>query len=176
MRSDSRGASGVRSGRAGRVAAAAAVLLALAAGCGRRPELFQSAPAPRAPLSERVKVLNGDVVVVDGQSLRLANAFAPQPVPYARCWAEAVAAREATRELRAMVADAHEIAVRPTPQRDEFNRTIAQVSLDRLDLGDTLVAAGLAARRSDTPFRWCAGFSEETKGAPTLQSLMDFSR
>ena len=151
-------------------------LAAFLAGCSRPSRFMQSGPAPRAALPDRVKVLNGDVVVVDGQNLRLANAFAPQPVPYARCWAEAVAAREATRELRAMVADSHEIAVRTTPQRDEFNRTIAFVSLDRLDLGDTLVAAGLAARRSEPPFRWCAGFSEETKDAPTLQSLMDFSR
>ena len=155
---------------------AALVLACMQGGCSRQTEFMQSGPAPRAPLSDRVKVLQGDVVIVDGRTLRLANAFAPQPIPYARCWAEAVAAKEAARELRSLVADAHEIAVRPTEQHDEFNRVIAFVTLDRLDLGDTLVGMGLAARRADPPFRWCAGFSEPSPGAPTLQSLMDFSR
>lgn len=150
------------------------VALGLAA-CGGPPEP-RSATPPRAPLSDRVKVLQGDALVVDGQSLRLANAYAPQPIPYARCWAEAVAAREATRQLRALMADGAGITVKPTTERDEYNRTVAYVMVDRLDLGDTLFAMGLAARRGAAPFRWCDGFSQETAGAPTLQSLMETAR
>ncbi|HSV03657.1 MAG TPA: nuclease [Phenylobacterium sp.] len=151
-----------------------ALALALA-GCGRAPEP-RPAAAPPAPLSERVKVLNGDVLTVDGEDLRLADAYAPQPIPDARCWAEALAAREAAGELRTLIAEGRAITVKRTGQRDEYNRALAYVTLDRLDLGDTLYAMGLAARRGQARFRWCAGFSEETAGAPTLQSLMGAGR
>lgn len=152
------------------VPSAVALALALAA-CGRAPEP-KPALAPAPSLSERVKVLNGDALTLDGEDLRLANAYAPQPIPDARCWAEALAAREAARELRTLVAEGREISIRRTGQRDEYNRALAYVTLDRLDLGDTLYSMGLAARRGPTPFRWCAGFSEAAAGAPTLQSLM----
>jgi len=149
-----------------------AIAIALGAtACGRAPEP-RPATAPAASLAERVKVLNGDALTVDGEDLRLADAYAPQPIPDAHCWAEALAAREAARETRALIPEGREISVKRTGQRDEYNRALAYVTLDRLDLGDTLYSMGLAARRGSGPFRWCAGFSQETAGAPTLQSLM----
>jgi len=157
-------------------AAAVAALLALAAGCRPAAEPKHEGTAPAAPLSQRVKALNGDVLVVDGASLRLANAFAPQPIPYARCWAEALAAKQATRTLSALIAESHDLDVRTTGERDEFDRPLALISVDQLDLGETLVAAGLAARRTPKAFRWCDGFSIAQEGAPKVNSPYDLEK
>jgi endonuclease YncB( thermonuclease family) len=147
-------------------------VLALLAGC-KRETLRHVEPAAPAPTPvQRTKVLNGDVIVLDGRSLRLANAFAPQPIPYARCWSEAIAARAVTKVLRGKISEAQQIAARTTPERDEFNRTVAYVTLDGLDVGDTLYAEGLAARRTAKPFRWCDGFSASVDGAPAVNSLL----
>ena len=162
-----------------RAAIAARVILGLGASlavyaCGPKETLPRVAPAPATPppLAIRVRVLNGDVLIVDQVSLRLANAYAPQPIPYAHCWAEALAAKASARAVNALVADARDIAVRTTPDRDEFNRTLAYVALDGRDVGDTLYGEGLAARRPPAVFHWCEGFSAETAGAPPLRSMM----
>ena len=134
------------------------------------------ASQPPVPLPARVRVLNGDALQVDGASVRLANAYAPQPVPYARCWAEALAASQTARALRGLIAEGRMIEVRTTPERDEFNRPLGYVTLDGADLGDTLYAMGLAARRTGAAFRWCDGFSEEKAGAPPLDAMLRLAR
>jgi endonuclease YncB( thermonuclease family) len=123
-----------------------------------------------------MKVLNADVFVIDGQHIRLAEAYAPQPVPDARCWAEAVAAKLASQQVRSLVDDAQDVSFRPTGQRDEYNRIVARVSLDAVDLSRTLQDAGLAATKAEGRFEWCEPLSKKTPGAPSLNSLMDFSR
>jgi len=155
-------------------AALVAVVAALAvqAGCQREATARHVEPAPAPAPVQRVKVLNGDALVLDGKSLRLANAYTPQPIPYARCWAEASAARAAAKALREMISGAERIGARTTEERDEFNRTLAYVTLDGLDVGDTLYAKGLAARRTKPPFRWCEGFSATRDGAPEVGSLL----
>jgi endonuclease YncB( thermonuclease family) len=108
--------------------------------------------------------------------VRLANVAAPQPLPHARCWAEAAAALQASRAARDLVGDAHSVQVTPAGGRDEYGRQLAQVSLDGADLGDALYAQGLAAHRPPGKFDWCAPLSEAGEGAPPTRALMDFSR
>jgi endonuclease YncB( thermonuclease family) len=146
--------------------------LALGLSACEKPAPPPQRVAPPPLLSERVRVIDGDAISVDGKSVRLVNAYAPQPVPYARCWAEALAYRAAVSQLKAMIADGRAIDVKPTGGVDEFNRPFAQVSLDGSDLGESLRRLGVAASRPPATFRWCAGFSEATDGAPTLQSVM----
>jgi hypothetical protein len=159
------------------VALAAALVLGVG-GCRRQPEPPLQAPRGKAgpSVAERVQVLNADVLVVDGRHVRLADAAAPQPIPDARCWAEALAARLATAAVRTRINEARDIRLEPTGRTDEYNRAIAHVFLDNQNLAaslhdDGLVATGLAGR-----FGWCAPISEQEPGAPDVRSLMDFSR
>jgi endonuclease YncB( thermonuclease family) len=149
----------------------------LVASCERRAEPA-AMPRPTTPelLGDRVRVLSGDVLVVDGQHIRLAGVAAPQPIPDARCWAEALAAKHATAQLREMVRQATEISVAPSAQRDAYNRTVTRVTLDRLDIGQSLADAGLAAVSPDQRFSWCERISGNAAGAPDVRALMDFGR
>ncbi|MCR5879370.1 thermonuclease family protein [Phenylobacterium sp. J367] len=158
------------------------VLLPLAvaaalAGCDRPEPPPEAAPRPPEPaLTERVKVLNADVLVVDGQHIRLAGVWAPQPIPDARCWAEALAAREATARMREIIQQGSEITVAPSAAKDAYNRTITHVTVDRLDLSDALAERGLAAVSDRYRFGWCEPISTNEPGAPPMRSLMDFGR
>lgn len=155
----------------------AAVLTLGQAGCRRAPEPPLQAPAKAGPtVAERVKVLNADVFVIDGRHVRLADAVAPQPIPDARCWSEALAARLATAAVRDLMGGAQDIQVQPTGRTDEYNRTVAKVILDNQDLAGTLHDDGLVATKSAGRFGWCAPISEQEPGAPDVKSLMDFSR
>jgi len=147
------------------------------AGCRRKPEPPLQAPPGNGPsVAERVKVLNADVLIVDGRHVRLADAVAPQPIPDARCWAEALAARFATSAVRDRMSDARDIRVEPTGRTDEYNRIIAHVFLDNQDLAASLHDDGLVATSTTGRFGWCAPISELEPGAPDVRSLMDFSR
>ena len=157
-------------------AAGLALTLAAATGCRRAEEPPLQAPPGGASVAERVKVLNADVLVVDGLHVRLADAAAPQPIPDARCWAEGLAARYATAAVRDLVADARDIRVQPTGRTDEHNRSIAHVFLDNQDLANTLHDQGLAATSATGRFGWCTPVSVQEAGAPDVKSLMDFSR
>lgn len=171
--------SGRRTRRRVKLIVASWAILAAGSACSRSGKVHQvtlSASERATPLPARVRVLSGDALTVDGASVRLANAYAPQPVPYARCWAEALAASQAARALRGLIAEGRVIEVRTTPERDEFSRPLGYVTLDGADLGDTLYAMGLAARRTGAAFHWCEGFSEEKAGAPSLQAMLRFAR
>lgn len=150
--------------------------LALLTACGPKAPEPQSQPVPPPSAAQRMKVLNADVFVIDGQHIRLAGFYAPQPVPDARCWAEALAAKLATQQVRSLVDDAQDVAFAPTGQRDEYNRIIATVALDSVDLGGKLHDMGFAATKSEGRFEWCEGLSNKTPGAPELGAFMDMSR
>lgn len=148
---------------------------ALLVSCSKKePERASAPPAVATPTpASRTKVLAGDILVVDGKHFRLSNAFAPEAIPRARCWAEALAAREVQRAVKQLVLDAHDIQIAPTGGRDEYDRVFAEVSLDGLDLGQTLYDDGLAARPEKGRFEWCNALSETRVGAPPLRALFD---
>lgn len=148
------------------------IVAAALAGCSPA-EPQAPAPAREPPgIVDRVKVLNADILVVDGAHLRLSNAFAPEGVPNARCWAEAVAARQGMLAVQAMVRSAHAIAVKPTGGRDEYDRIYATVSLDGVDLGQTLYDEGIAAQPPKGRFAWCEPLSTAGEGPPSLSAIL----
>jgi hypothetical protein len=140
------------------------------AGCRRTEPPLAAVREPGPTVADRVVVVSADALVVDGRHIRLSNAWAPQPIPRARCWAEALAARNARKTVRDMVRAARAIEVTPTGGVDDWNRTLARVQLDRLDLGETLHQDGLAGETSER-FDWCAPISQATDGAPALRAL-----
>lgn len=156
------------------VLVATAVATAVAS-CQKAPDPPSSIPPPPG-LGDRVRVLSADAMVIDGRHVRLANAYAPQGVPDARCWAEASAAKQANGWVRAKMRDARTVAIEPTTGFDEFHRELALVSLDGVDLGQALYEAGLASRRSsgrDSRFPWCDPISAKASDAPAVGALLD---
>lgn len=131
---------------------------------------------PPPGLGDRVRVLSADALVIDGKHVRLANAYAPQGVPDARCWAEASAAKQANAWVRAKMREARTIAVEPTSGFDEFHRELSLVTLDGVDLGQAMYEEGLASRRStgrDDRFPWCEPISAKAPDAPAVSALLD---
>jgi endonuclease YncB( thermonuclease family) len=143
-------------------------------GCERRsaPPLPIEASAAVRP---KVTVLNADILVIEGKHYRLANAFAPEPVPDARCWAEALAAKQATRVVAGLVDQAASVQASPTGGVDDYNRTLATIHVDGADLGDVLFKQGLAARPGKGRFEWCNPISRNDPGAPEVFSMMELS-
>jgi len=154
------------------------LVLALAAlgGCREKPEPPFNPPS-RPVAGDHVKVLNADVFVIDGKHIRLAGAVTPQPVPDARCWAEALAAKQATETVRAMMRNAVDIKIEPTGKSDPYSRAISRVYLDGQDLTAKLHDNGMAAEAppDSRSFNWCGSVSEGGMGAPDVKSLLDFS-
>jgi endonuclease YncB( thermonuclease family) len=151
------------------------LLAALAlAGCGRKSEKPPVGEAPAA-IRPNVVVLAADTLVIDGKHYKLSNAFAPEPVPDARCWAEALAAKQATRTAAAMVAHAASIQAHPTGGVDEYARVLAKIDIDGADLGQTLFEQGLAARPAKGRFEWCNPISRGDPGAPNVMTMMELA-
>ncbi|MBS0334303.1 MAG: nuclease [Proteobacteria bacterium] len=136
--------------------------LGLLAACAPRAPLFADNAAAAGPAAPRIAVLQSDVLVVDGQAVRLADAVTPQPSPDARCTAEALAARQAALRLKALATGVHAVSISPTGEKDAYNRPFAHVLLDGEDPAHDLIEEGLAVRPGATPFNWCgpiaAGF------------------
>jgi hypothetical protein len=155
---------------------AAALALALAtvlAACGKtEPPLKASAPAS---IADHVRVLDADVLVIDGKHVRLANAYAPEALIHARCWAESLASDRASAFAKDMVERARSFDFRPTGGVDDYGRAYGLMSIDGADLGDTLYGAGLASRPSTPRFDWCGPISQQAQGAPKISSLYNFA-
>jgi len=159
------------------VLAALAAIAALAtAGCERRAERPLASGPPPPTVASRVWVLGGDSLIVDGQHIRLANAFAPQTVPDARCWAEALAAKFAIQQVKNWMQSARTIQVEPTGERDVYNRAVARVALDGADLGDQLFREGLAGQPPRGRFEWCNGVSVTQDGSPDWNAFGENGR
>ena len=158
-----------------RKAVLALSLATVVAACHKTPDPPASVIQPPG-LGDRVRVLSADAFVIDGRHVRLANAYAPQGVPDARCWAEASAAKLANDWVRGKVHEARAVTVEATGGVDEYHRDLAHVSLDGVDLGQALFEAGLAGRRTDAPngrFSWCEPISGRATGAPVVGTLLD---
>lgn len=146
------------------------------AACQKTPDPPSTITLPPPGLGDRVRVLSADAMVIDGNHVRLANAYAPQGVPDARCWAEATAAQTTRAWVRAKMKDAREITVEPATGFDEFHRQLSIVTVDGVDLGQEMYANGLAARRSEGlngRFAWCDPISGKAPGAPAVNSLLN---
>jgi endonuclease YncB( thermonuclease family) len=152
----------------------AVLSVALVSACRRNdPPLAAGDRDVAVSIPDRVKVLNGDILVVDGKHVRLANARTPEQIPAADCWAEALAAKQTTHWVRQLVRGARTVTVRPTGKMDADRRGISYVAFDGADLGEVLVAQGMAAPVTPEPFSWCGRISQSPAPGPSVAALLD---
>lgn len=101
-------------------------------------------------------------VVIDGDTLRdgaavyrLENVDAPETIRRARCPEEAALADQATREAWRLILGARRVEAVPAGRIDRYNRVVAKIFIDGADLGDALIARGLARPWRGRPETWC---------------------
>ncbi len=115
-------------------------------------------------VSVRERAQSGRFRVIDGDTLedlrsdityRVVNIDTPETGSRARCEAERELGNRATRQARALIGAATDLELRPTGRIDRYGRTIAFVVIDGRDLGETLIAEGLARPWRGRREPWC---------------------
>lgn len=148
----------------------AVLALAALSACSKPEKPLANTPPPS--ITGQVRVLDADVLIVEGKHVHLANAYAPESLLHARCWAESMASDHAAEFVKDLVAHARSYAFKPTGEIDGYNRAVGYLTIDGADLGDILYNQGLAARPSKPRFDWCAPISQKAEGAPRISSLL----
>ncbi len=119
---------------------------------------FANAVAEKTPLPmAKPWVIDGDTIDdrAAGIRYRLANIDAPETGDNARCHRERMRGEEATRAAIRLVRSAAQVQVRPTFRRDRYGRRVAFVLVDGRDLGELLMAQGLAQPWRGRRRKWC---------------------
>lgn len=99
-------------------------------------------------------VIDGDTFWWEGQRIRVAGIDAPERYG-AACAAESALAWRSAERLASLLSGGR-VEIAPTDDVDLYRRTIAEVSTDGTDVGQTLVAEGLARRWSGRREDWCS--------------------
>ncbi len=134
---------------------AIAVLIAAAA-LVFTPQEQSFSPTPAAADTwRRVHVIDGDTIEAGGRRFRLANIDTPETGDLARCAAERRLGQRAAARARALLGGANRIETQEVGRTDAYGRTIAHVLIDGRDLGDVLVAEGLARPWRGRREPWC---------------------
>ena len=156
-----------------RLLTAAILMIPLLAACQQKESPLAATPPPS--ITAHVRALDSDVLIIDGQHVRLANAYGPESLLHARCWAESLASDHAAEYVKELIDHARSYDFKANGKTDEYNRAYGLVTIDGADLGDILYAQGLAARPSDPRFDWCLPISQKMEGAPKISSLINAS-
>lgn len=96
---------------------------------------------------------DADVIESAGVAYRIVNI--DTPATNAECAAERLAGERAVEAVRRLMDGAARIEARPTGALDPAGRAAAYVEIDGRDLGEALVARGLARAWRAEPQRWC---------------------
>lgn len=107
--------------------------------------------------TDRIRVIDGDTMedMREEITYRVVNIDTPETGSRARCTAERNLGNQATQAARTLVADARRLEFRPTGRIDRYGRTIAFVVIDGRDMGETLIADGLARPWRGRREPWC---------------------
>jgi micrococcal nuclease len=102
------------------------------------------------------RAIDGDTIACGKTHIRIVNVDTPELGAGARCPAEADLAERARRFTAEQLAGS-KIEIRPDAKRprDRYGRTLARVVVDGIDLGEALVAAGLAREWDGKRRPWC---------------------
>ncbi len=102
------------------------------------------------------RAVDGDTIRCGTEQIRISNIDAPELGNHARCASEADLAERAKRFTAAwLAAGPVELARDVRRPRDRYGRTLAHVRTGGADLGEALVAAGLARRWDGRRRPWC---------------------
>lgn len=121
----------------------------------------QATASTDAPPCVVTRVVDGDTVDLEclgeGRFRARLTGFDTPETHRPDCAQEALLGQAATRRLRAMISDARSVEAR-LGRWDRYDRRLVQLSVDGRDVGQRLIAEGLAlpydgGRRPD----WCAG-------------------
>jgi endonuclease YncB( thermonuclease family) len=114
-----------------------------------------SGPAESFP-ARACSAVDGDTIRCGRERIRISNIDTPELGSHARCAAEAELADRAKRfTAERLAAGPIEIRRDVERPRDRYGRTLATVRAQEADLGEALVAAGLARRWDGRRHPWC---------------------
>jgi endonuclease YncB( thermonuclease family) len=108
-----------------------------------------------AAASGRIRVVDGDTFLLDGERIRLADIDTPEV--HGRCPFETALAARATARLRTLLAQGP-FDLHPLPSgrdRDRYGRQLRIVTRGGRSIGDVMVAEGLARTWSGRREGWC---------------------
>jgi len=156
-----------------KLAFAVTIAAALLTACSSpKSALFaDNTPARQSDPAPQVQVLTGEVLVVDGRYVRLANITTPQASPSAHCVAEALGARQARLRMVELAQRVQRVVITPTGRQDDYNRIEADVLFDGADPGQVLIDEGLAIPADGSKTDWCGPVSDASAGGRHIAML-----
>jgi endonuclease YncB( thermonuclease family) len=99
-------------------------------------------------------VVDGDTIWIKGEKVRIAGIDAPE-THEPKCPREAALGRAAADRLHALLNSGTVTATRADRDRDPNGRLLRNVSVDGRDVGQALIAAGVARRYGGAKKAWC---------------------
>ncbi len=99
-------------------------------------------------------VVDGDTFRVGGEKVRIAGIDAPETSP-SRCPREAELGRAATEELHRLLNGGAITLVPIDRDRDRYGRLLREVTVNGADVGETMIAAGVARPYAGGRRSWC---------------------
>jgi micrococcal nuclease len=133
-----------------------AVLFLAFAASACAPVVSTQGPGVATRSGADCRAVDGDSIACAGETIRISNIDTPEKGPLAKCAAEAALAERASAFTAARLT-AGDVVVIPDKARprDRYGRTLARVEVAGGDLGDLLVAAGLARPWDGKRRGWC---------------------
>ena len=108
-------------------------------------------------IARRVRVVDGDTIedMSSDITYRVVNIDTAETGSRARCTAERDLGDRAKEAVRTLISSAQRIELNATGRIDRYGRTIAFVVIDGHDMGETLIAEGLARPWRGRREPWC---------------------
>ncbi len=103
-----------------------------------------------------MRVIDGDTIEVNGETIRILNIDTPE-IRHAQCDAERRLGQIAKQRVANLLAAGTINILRGDRGRlkDKYGRTLAVVGIDGVDLGELLIAEGLARPWTGKRRPWC---------------------
>ena len=112
-----------------------------------------------AQAADRIRAIDGDTIRIGRETIRIATINAPETGSRAKCKSERQLGEAAKRRLAELVASGSVEVARGDPASgrtiDRYGRALGTISVNGRDVGDVLVAEGLAREWTGRRRSWC---------------------
>jgi micrococcal nuclease len=106
----------------------------------------------------QAEVIDGDTLRDgEGERYRVENIDAPERGSRSECPEERALAEAARAYVDAWIANADRVEALPAGRRDRYGRVVARIEIDGVDLGERLIARGLAQPWRGRKADFCSG-------------------